>query len=74
MSDHIDQDREMRRSSVFASAPGLVLLGFLFVAGALLFTEHHAHAVLGGFIWLILVAVLFFPTFTQGGWRRRGSS
>jgi hypothetical protein len=54
---------------VLASAPGLVLLGFLAMAGALLFTEHRAHIVLGALIWIILVAGLVLPAFTQGGWR-----
>ncbi len=37
------------------SRAGLVLIGFLVIAGALLFTEHRAH-VLGLLVWLPLLA------------------
>ncbi|MBH5398851.1 DUF2933 domain-containing protein [Bradyrhizobium sp. CNPSo 4010] len=45
---------------------GLVLLGFLIVAGALLFTEHQAH-VLGLLIWLPLIACPLMHIFMHGG-------
>ena len=66
-----------RTESLFSSSPGLILLGFLFIAGALLFTEHRAHAVLGAFIWVLFIAGLLLPAFMPGGWRgtsRRPSS
>ena len=61
--------RSSRKTNVLASAPGLVSVGFLAIAGALFFTEHRAHIVLGALIWIILVAGLVLPAFTQGGWR-----
>lgn len=66
---HHDPTESNRKASVFASAPGLVLLGFLFIAGALLFAEHRAHIVLGAFIWALLVAALVLPAFVRDGWR-----
>ncbi|UWU93124.1 DUF2933 domain-containing protein [Bradyrhizobium sp. CB1015] len=45
---------------------GLVLLGFLIVAGALLFTEHQAH-VLGLLVWLPLIACPLMHLFMHGG-------
>jgi hypothetical protein len=38
--DHFDNQGQ---SSFFTSPAGLVLIGFLIIAGALLFTEHRAH-------------------------------
>ncbi|RXH00210.1 DUF2933 domain-containing protein [Bradyrhizobium zhanjiangense] len=51
--------------SVKAKA-GLVLIGFLAIAGALLFTEHRAH-VLGLLIWLPLLACPLMHLFMHGG-------
>ena len=45
---------------------GIVLVGFLIIAGALLFTEHRAH-VLGLLIWLPLLACPFMHMFMHGG-------
>ncbi|MCA1415075.1 DUF2933 domain-containing protein [Bradyrhizobium sp. NBAIM20] len=45
---------------------GLVLLGFLVVAGALLFTEHQAH-MLGLLVWLPLIACPLMHIFMHGG-------
>jgi Protein of unknown function (DUF2933) len=42
------------QGSFFTSPAGLVLIGFLVIAGVLLFTEHRAH-VLGALIWLPLL-------------------
>lgn len=44
---------------------GLVLLGFLFIAGVLLFTEHRAH-VLGFLVWLPLLACPLMHLFMHG--------
>ena len=41
--DHSDQHEPAVRSNFLASRAGLVLLGFVLIAGALLFTEHRAH-------------------------------
>jgi Protein of unknown function (DUF2933) len=48
------------------SRAGLVLLGFLIIAGALLFTEHRAH-VLGLLLWLPLLACPLMHIFMHGG-------
>ena len=48
------------------SRAGLVLLGFLVIAGALLFTEHRAH-VLGALIWLPLLLCPLMHIFMHGG-------
>ena len=45
---------------------GLVLLGFLVIAGALLFTEHRAH-VLGALIYLPLLLCPLMHLFMHGG-------
>ncbi len=45
---------------------GLVLLGFLIIAGALLFTEHRAH-VLGILVWLPVLACPLMHIFMHGG-------
>jgi Protein of unknown function (DUF2933) len=45
---------------------GLVLFGFLVVAGTLLFTEHRAH-VLGLLVWLPLLACPLMHLFMHGG-------
>lgn len=45
---------------------GLVLLGFLVIAGALLFTEHRAH-VLGALIYLPLLICPLMHIFMHGG-------
>jgi len=48
------------------SKAGLVLVGFLIIASALLFTEHRAH-VLGLLIWLPLLACPLMHVFMHGG-------
>jgi Protein of unknown function (DUF2933) len=45
---------------------GLVLIGFLIIAGALLLTEHRAH-VLGLLIWLPILACPLMHIFMHGG-------
>ena len=45
---------------------GMVLLAFLAIAGALLFTEHRAH-VLGLLVWLPLLACPLMHFFMHGG-------
>jgi len=44
----------------------LALLGFVIIAGALLFTEHRAH-VLGALIWLPLLLCPLMHLFMHGG-------
>jgi hypothetical protein len=48
---------------------GLVLFGFLVVAGALLFTEHRAH-VFGLLVWLPLLACPLMHLFMHRGHHR----
>ena len=45
---------------------GLVLIGFLIIAGALLLTEHRAH-VFGLLIWLPILACPLMHIFMHGG-------
>ncbi|HTM74648.1 MAG TPA: DUF2933 domain-containing protein [Pseudolabrys sp.] len=45
---------------------GLVLIGFLIIAAALLLTEHRAH-VFGLFIWLPILACPLMHIFMHGG-------
>lgn len=54
------------------SKMGLVLVGFLIIAGALLFTEHRAH-VLGLLIWLPLLACPLMHMFMHGGHGHHGN-
>lgn len=49
----------------------LVLIGFLVIAGALLFTEHRAH-VLGFLVWLPLLACPLMHVFMHGRHGHRG--
>ena len=51
---------------------GLVLIGFLIIAGALLLTEHRAH-VLGLLIWLPILARPLMHIFMHGGHGGHGS-
>jgi len=59
------QDRPHQGMSTKFKA-GLVLIGFLIIAGALLFTEHRAH-VLGLLIWLPLLACPLMHLFMHHG-------
>jgi hypothetical protein len=52
--------------SFLASPAGIVLLGFLIIGGALLFTEHRAH-VLGLLVWLPLLLCPLMHVFMHGG-------
>jgi hypothetical protein len=61
-SEHHDQPR----GNFLTSRMGLVLVGFLVIAGVLLFTEHRAH-VLGALIWLPLLICPLMHMFGHGG-------
>ena len=52
--------------SFLTSRAGLVMLGFLAIGGALLFTEHRAH-VLGILPYLLLLACPLMHFFMHGG-------
>lgn len=58
-------ERHAQGMSMKAKA-GLVLIGFLAIAGVLLFTEHRAH-VLGLLVWLPLLACPLMHIFMHGG-------
>ena len=68
--DHTEHHEQPGKNWLF-SRWGLVLLGFLIIAGALLFTEHQAH-VLGVLIWLPLLACPLMHFFMHGGHRHGG--
>jgi hypothetical protein len=65
MRDRTDHHEQPNKSLLF-SPWGLVLLGFLIIVGALLFTEHQAH-VLGFLVWLPLLACPLMHLFMHGG-------
>ena len=65
MSIHDHSQDDGTRGSFLTSRAGLVLIGFLVIAGALLFTEHRAH-VLGVLIWLPLLACPLMHIFMHG--------
>ena len=63
--------RDNRPRRFLTSRAGLVLLGFLAIAGALLFTEHRAH-VLGALIWLPLLLCPLMHLFMHGKHGKHG--
>jgi len=66
------QEHAQEEGSFLKSRGGLVLIGFLIIAGALLFTEHRAH-VLGLLIWLPLLACPLMHVFMHGGHCHHGA-
>ncbi|MCP1750938.1 DUF2933 domain-containing protein [Bradyrhizobium elkanii] len=70
--DHLGHQAQARQGMSVKSRAGLVLVGFLIIAGALLFTEHRAH-VLGLLIWLPLLACPLMHMFMHGGHGHHGS-
>ncbi|MBR1135243.1 MAG: DUF2933 domain-containing protein [Bradyrhizobium sp.] len=66
VQDHSGHQGQPREGISLKSRVGLVLVAFLVVAGALLFTEHRAH-VLGLLIWLPLLACPLMHIFMHGG-------
>ena len=62
----IQRDTENGGRSFLLSRAGLVLLGFLAIAGILLFTEHRAH-VLGALIYLPLLLCPLMHVFMHKG-------
>ena len=68
--DHT-QHQDQSPGSFLTSRMGLVLLGFLAIAGALLFTEHRAH-VLGALIFVPLLLCPLMHFFMHGGHGRHG--
>ena len=72
MQDHLGHQEQARQGMSMKSKAGIVLVGFLIIAGALLFTEHRAH-VLGLLIWLPLLACQLMHVFMHGGNGNHGS-
>jgi Protein of unknown function (DUF2933) len=70
-SHHPEHAQE--EGSFLKSRAGWVLIGFLIIAGALLFTEHRAH-VLGLLIWLPLLACPLMHVFMHRGHGHHGNS
>ena len=70
--DHSHHQEHQEEGSFLTSRAGLVLIGFLVIAGTLLFTEHRAH-VIGLLVWLPLLACPLMHVFMHGGHGHHGS-
>jgi hypothetical protein len=70
--DH-PHDHDQSPRSLLTSRMAIVLIGFLAIAGALLFTEHRAH-VLGVLIYVPILLCVFMHMFMHGGHGGHGSS
>lgn len=66
MQNHLGHQEQERQGMSMRSKAGLVLVGFLIIAAALLFTEHRAH-VFGLLVWLPLIACPLMHIFMHGG-------
>jgi hypothetical protein len=66
VQDHSGYQEHPQKGMSVKSKSGLVLIGFLIIAGALLFTEHRAH-VLGLLVWLPLLACPLMHVFMHHG-------
>ncbi len=66
VQDHSVHEGPPRFGMSTKSRAGLVLIGFLIMAGALLFTEHRAHE-LGVLVWLPLLACPLMHMFMHHG-------
>jgi hypothetical protein len=73
VQDHSGHQENAREGFSIRSRAGWVLIGFLVIAVALLFTEHRAY-VLGLPIWLPLLACPLMHVFMHGGHGHHGSS
>lgn len=71
MQEHSGRGPAAHEGMSLRSRVGLVLIGFLVIAGALLFTEHQAH-VLGLLVWLPLLACPLMHVFMHGGHGHHG--
>jgi hypothetical protein len=72
VQDHSSYQGRPHEGMSTKSKVGLVLVGFLIVAFALLFTEHRAH-VLGLLVWLPLLACPLMHMFMHGGHGHHGN-
>lgn len=66
VQDHPAYGEHPRQGMPTKAKVGLVLIGFLIIAGARLFTEHRAH-VLGLLVWLPLLACPLMHLFMHRG-------
>ena len=64
--DHADDEDSAEHDYFTSMRFNVVLLGFLIIAGFLLFTEHRAH-VLGALFYILPLACLFMHMFMHGG-------
>lgn len=71
MHEHSGRGPSAHEGISLRSRVGLVLIGFLVIAGALLFTEHQAH-VLGLLVWLPLLACPLMHVFMHSGHGNHG--
>ena len=71
MREHSGRSPAPHEGISLRSRVGLVLIGFLVIAGALLFTEHQAH-VLGLLVWLPLFACPLMHVFMHRGHGHHG--
>lgn len=73
MSHHDHSDKPAQdQGSFLTSRVGIALLGFIVIAGVLLFTEHRAH-VLGASLWILLLACPLLHIFMHGGHGSHGN-
>lgn len=71
LQDHSNGEGETPQANFLTSRAALVFIGFVIIAGALLFTEHRSH-VLGLLIWLPLLACPLMHLFMHHGPQGRG--
>ncbi|UVO29688.1 DUF2933 domain-containing protein [Bradyrhizobium arachidis] len=65
VQDHSGYRERPQEGLSLKAKAGLVLMGFMVIAGALLFTEHRTH-VLGLLVWLPLLACPLMHFFMHG--------
>ncbi len=68
-----DSDKGIRKNGLVSSPAGIVLVGFLVVAGFYLVTEHRAH-LYGALPWLLLLACPLIHLFMHHGHGDRGGA
>jgi hypothetical protein len=73
VQDHSGYRESPQEAMSTKAKASLVLIAFLVIAGALLFTEHRAH-VLGLLVWLPLLACPLMHFFMHGGHGHHGGA
>ena len=66
LHDHTEDTPSAERSSFASIRFGIVLIGFIIIAGILLFSEHRAH-VFGVLLYALPFVCLFMHMFMHGG-------